>query len=140
MYRDNKKIEWLLFERNANNTEIVKKCQINRSLIYKLKKNKELIDELADVAAYCLTTYAQELLENKFYENYRWVVADTREIDVYNFRNLIGINQNAKLVSQVVVTPEVKKYEHIKEIHNEVPLFHKNLVDGRELALQSVGF
>lgn len=101
MYRDNKKIEWLLFESNVNNTEIVKKCQINKSLIYKLKKNKEL----ADVAAYCLTTYVQELLENKFYENDRWVVADTREIDVYNFRNLIGINQNAKLVSQVFVTP-----------------------------------
>lgn len=115
MYRDNKKIEWLLFESNANNTEIGKKCQINRSLIYKLKKNKELFDELADVA-------------------------DTREIDVYNFRNLIGINHNAKLVSQVVVTPEVKKYEHIKEIHNEIPLFHKNLVDARKLAVQSVGF
>lgn len=71
----------MLFESNANNTEIVKKCQINRSLIYKLKKNKEL----ADVAAYCLTTYAQELLENKFYENDRWVVADTCEGSVAKF-------------------------------------------------------
>lgn len=140
MYRDNKKIAWLLFKSNAPNSEIVKNCLIKRSLIYKMKKNKEVIEKLADEPAYRLTTYAQELIENKFYEDYRWIVKNPRERDIYDFKNLISIDQNARLVSPVIVTPEIKKYEHIRNIHNEVPLFDRNLADARQLALQSVGF
>lgn len=140
MYRNNEKIAWLLVESNAKYSEIAKKCQINLKKLYKLKKDKELIKELANAPAHRLTVYAQEILELHYYEEYRWVVTDNRQLELYNFRNLNGMNRDAKLVSQVSVTPEVKKYEHIKKINTDIPLFTRHLADARKAALNSVGF
>lgn len=140
MYIDIKKIDWLLFDSKVKNNEIAKKCQVKLKMLYKLKKEKMLVTELDNDSAHRLTLFAQELIELTYYEEYRWVVTQNRQLDLYSFRNINVMNRDAKLVSQVHITPEVKKYESIKKIQEEYHLFSKHLDEARKSALSSVGF
>lgn len=136
---NSKKIIWLLLDSGQTLSEISQKTYISRDKLVQLKEETILVKDLATKQAQRLTAYAHELIEMNYYKDYRWLITREKEIEFYNFKNIVKTKKEDRLLMQVFVTPELRNYEFIKDVSEQDHVLYDELKDAKEEAFRSVG-